>query len=350
MKKIMVKTIVSLGEKSLAFRSLYCWVKRRASPDFLEIVESRKNLDIFQISELSQPLQYHPLFYIEDCNYYGILYNLLSYSGIDLNDKQLPKHEIYLEHGIVIGSLVRNDLVELARKTLTFSDYRIAYITEHSKKMPVSIGPYIHYAESLLDTALLATTKAQLGKTLLVFPSHSIGAVGVEFDQKEFCKEIEGKRAGFDTILVCLYWKDIQNGAHLYYEKMGYKITTAGHRDDLHFLGRLKSIITLSDMVMSNSTGTQIGYSILLNKPNYLFKQKVSFVSKEKSGDFLLQRHHDPKIAFSKERDNQLLYDAFGNFEMRITENQYNLVNRIWGLDCVKSRENLRDILLNRNV
>jgi hypothetical protein len=188
--------------------------------------------------------------------------------------------------------------------------------------------------------------KQDLGRVLLVFPSHSIGAVSVEYDQQEFCKEIENRKVGYDTVLVCMYWKDAQNGDHSLYEKMGYKLTTAGHRDDVYFLNRLKSIIMLSDMVISNSLGTHLGYSLFLGKPNYLFKQNMSLVAKSQSGHTLIKNYYDPGLTTTKNRDSQMLYDAFNTFEERITDAQYELTNYIWGFDCVKTQEELKAILL----
>ena len=341
------RQIVIQAEKTKIFRRIYCAFKRSKSPDFPEQIKERQSTDIFDLPKLSAPLPYHPQFYFDDCNYYGILFQLLKYCKINVNNAALPLHEIYLEHGIVIGSLVRADLVSLAKKTLTYSDYRAQFILEQTGKAPILIGPYIHYAEGILSPEALSSLKKRLGRVLLVFPSHSIGAVAAEYDKNQFCMEIEKRKAGYDTVLVCMYWKDAQNGDHAYYQKMGYKLTTAGHRDDLYFLSRLKSIILLADMVISNSTGTQIGYSLFLNKPNYLFKQQVSLVSKSKSGDNLLKNHYQPEVTSTKNRDNQLLYDTFNNFEEIITPEQYDLANYMWGFDCVKTPEELKAALLN---
>jgi hypothetical protein len=347
MRKAIINSIVKIAEKTITYRALYCHLKRGKSREFLSAVKYRKSLDLFQFEQISESLPYHPFFYIEDCNYYGILYQLLKFSKIELDDKNLPLHEIYLEHGIVIGSLIREDLVNLAEKTLTYSNYRKSYIIGKCHKDPITIGPYIHYVDDLIDTEEHSKIKNRLGRVMLVFPTHSIGAVGSQYNQNEFCEEIEMRKKNYNTILICMYWKDIQNGDHVHYQKMGYTIVSAGHRDDLCFLNRLKSIIFLSDMVMSNSTGTHIGYSLFLNKPNYLFKQNISLVAKEASGNYLLERHHDPEVAATKRKDNQLLYDTFSIFEEEITENQKAVANHIWGFDCIKTREELRSILLD---
>lgn len=341
------RQIVIQAEKTKVFRRIYCAFKRSKSPDFPEQIKDRQSTDIFDLAKLSAPLPYHPQFYFDDCNYYGILFQLLNYCEIDIHDSNLPLHEIYLEHGIVIGNLVRADSVNLAKKTLTYSHYRSQFIIEKTGKAPVLIGPYIHYAEGILSPEALANVKKRLGRVLLVFPSHSIGAVAAEYDKNQFCVEIEKRKVDYDTVLVCMYWKDVQNGDHAYYQKMGYTLTTAGHRDDLYFLNRLKSIILLADMVISNSTGTQVGYSIFLNKPHYLFKQEVSLVSKSKSGDDLLRNHYQPEVTSTKNRDNQLLYDTFNNFEEKITSEQYELANYMWGFECVKTPGELKAALLN---
>ena len=341
------RKIVLQAEKTNMFRKVYCAFKRSKAKDFPDQVKLRQSADIFDLARLSAPLPYFPQFYFDDCNYYGILFQILKYAKIKIDDKHLPLHEIYLEHGIIIGNLVRADSISLARKTLTYSNYRAKFILEKTGKVPSLVGPYMHYCEGILSLEALSEIKKKLGRVLLVFPSHSIGAVAAEYDKKQFCLEIEKRKAGYDTVLVCMYWKDAQNGDHEYYQHMGYKLTTAGHRDDLYFMNRLKSIISLSDMVISNSTGTHMGYSLFLNKPNYLFKQHVALVSKSKSGDNLLSQHHNPEVTNTKDRDNQLLYDAFSVFEEKISPEQYKLVNYMWGFDQIKCPEELKSLLLN---
>lgn len=340
---ILIDYFELLARKSLIVRDLYCRWKRYTSRNFLKEVQERVKIDLFDFRNLARPLPYFPVFFIQDCNYYGILQALLSYSGFNANRFGLRKHQIYLEHGIVIGSLVRvEDIKNLSAITFTYSDYREKYISNLIKTNLYKIGPYIHYVDSLLSDEELSRIKLVLGRVLLVFPSHSIGAVGTTFNHRLFCEEIDIKRKGYDSVIVCMYWKDIENKDYEFYTEKGFKVVTAGHRDDLFFMHRLKSIILLSDMVMSNSLGTHVGYSLFLGKPNYIFRQPINYFARERSGVTLLAM--EKEVDATKTKDQKRIIALFSTFNEEITDEQKIIANEIWGFEYVKNPTQLYDI------
>lgn len=126
---------------------------------------------------------------------------------------------------------------------------------------------------------------------------------------------------------------------------MGYKIVTSGHRFDLNFLSRQKSFIELADYTMSNNLGTHVGYCIHLNKPHYIFQQRVFYDAKDQK----TQKH----LSDASNQDNNLTYEwelkeiceAFNQYEIDITEKQREIVEEYWGESYIRTPEELRNLL-----
>lgn len=189
-------------------------------------------------------------------------------------------------------------------------------------KKVYSVGPYIQYVGSFQSITWIQNHKKQMGKTLLVFPSHSTHHVSMQFGVEFFIDEIERirKKYDFQTILICLYWKDVL--LHLYapFSSKGYKIVTAGHIYDPHFLCRLKSIFLLADVAMGNALGTNIGYSIAMGVPYYFYDMPVQYI-----GD-----HADES---NKEMVDlkSLIQKHFGQYRENITPEMKEFIKTYWG-------------------
>jgi hypothetical protein len=189
--------------------------------------------------------------------------------------------------------------------------------------------------------------KNKFGKTLLIFPSHSTKTIDANYDERFLCDEVDIiSKGSYDTKLVCLYWKDIQLGKHLFYLNRGYKIVCAGYLTDSNFMCRLKSIIKISDGVIGNAIGSYLGYCIFLGKPVYLVKQNHKYKSlRIDSNNELNQRNNFEKesLALIEEK----LFHVFSNWSIVITSEQYDLCNYIWGFDKVKNVKELKNMLLS---
>jgi hypothetical protein len=280
----------------------------------------------------------HPII---DNNLYGLNEILCKYAGIPT-----ANHKIFFEHGMIFGSLVQNQAKNsFVQQVLTYSDYRENYLSGLNKKI-LKIGHYIHYADDLIEESRLRDIKEKLGHVMLIFPSHSIKALMVKYDFTELLEQIKLLRKEFDTVIVCLYWKDVQLGRAKIYEDAGCKVVTAGHFYDKYFLPRLKSIINLSDATMSNNIGTHTGYCIYLNKPHYIYSQpiKVEPIIKSKMNDELSQRSSLDWDEYNKAKDR--LVDTFRQFSHTITEQQYDLTSHVWGFDYIRNQQELKDILI----
>ena len=71
----------------------------------------------------------------------------------------------------------------------------------------------------------------------------------------------------YDTVMVSVYWNDVESKLYGMFEKCGAILVSSGFRGDKAFISRLKTLISLSDCVCGNAFGTHIGYAMYLNKP-----------------------------------------------------------------------------------
>lgn len=207
----------------------------------------------------------------------------------------------------------------------------------YGNKLKFSIGPYIYYANNSLQDEEFHKIKKNIGKTLLVFPQHSTHHIDVHYDYNHFISVIKNLSIEYNTVLVCLYWKDILNKKYKLYEKHGFRCTTAGHMYDNLFLNRLKSIILLSDHVVSNTIETPLSYSILYNKPYYYVEQNFSHVMLR--NDILAPEWDALKLPHV-----QKIKNIFSKYEDVVTDKQRELITVHAGLNEVKSRDELKEL------
>ena len=288
-------------------------------------IEFRKKLSFFDFNELANPIScsyYHP---ITENNFYG--------NAHVLSNKILINAHSRIEHGLYLGSVVpRRNLAKNTKTIITFSNYRKEFIQELTDREVYCVGPYIQYADYLLSLDEISTLKEKLGKILLVFPSHSIDAIHANFDINEFINFIRDHQLKFDTILICLYWKDIMLGHADKYISAGFLVVTAGHIYDYNFLNRLKTIIALSDMTLSNNVGTHIGYCISMNKPHGIFRSAIRYEtgsSQQAAQDEINLRSYKDNISMLEAVDD--IYRNFSSFQENISQKQIDCINHYWG-------------------
>lgn len=333
--------LTKIVDQSSLLRDLFTFYKCYSNRNFYKEVDRRSKISIFDYEILGKELFEYPYFYISDCNYYGLYHQLLSYAGLVPEDlSRLQKHYFYIEHGLVLGNYANHYNLEKAKLITTMSNLRKLHIADFVNDVPIfAIGPYIHYSTSLLSENELITLKVKLGRVLLVIPSHSIGSVTAEFDKDSFIAAIHEKRVDFDTVIVCLYWKDIDNGADATYLKEGFKVSSAGHRDDLNFLPRLKSLLLLASEVFTNNFGTHLAYGLSVGIPVSLYQQHINYKEIQ-----YFKSNHD----LLKNEEN-VLSSGFAKKEIReaFVQNDLAVLNKYFGLDQVKSRDEMRQILLS---
>lgn len=236
----------------------------------------------------------------------------------------------YLEHGVcfldypesaeLMGYINRRGI----KNVYTCSEWRrqvlLQYLQKNNlKRNVVAVGPYIKGVDNFKSKSDFDKQKAECGRTLVVFPSHSFDTSKITYCESGLITEIERIRHDFDTVIICMYWKDLleRTTEVEMYKQHGYRIASAGHRSDPHFLNRLRDLIELADEVMTNNLGSHIGYAISLNRPVYYFDQKVEVVTTyDKS---------------SIENITNECREAFRNYPSSITDLQIQFVQKYWG-------------------
>lgn len=227
------------------------------------------------------------------------------------------------------------------------SNYRVSVLEKQENyNGAYAIGPYIHYAEPLLSKEQIKEEKERLGRNLLVFPSHSVDEASAKFDFNEFCSKIDKIAKDFDSVRMCLYYRDIQLKNHIPYLKKGFEVVTAGHLHDTNFLSRQKSIILTSDVTMANDIGTHLGYSIYLNKPHFLLKQNIRYDFK--SNDLPEARTISKAFEIKNKHENvKKIEELFSSYGDKISKEQYDLISYLWGFKEVKTNNELKKLLLD---
>lgn len=274
-------------------------------------------------------------------SFYGISNCLRNYSNFN------KKIFACVEHGLYFGNFINEyEAINSGLPAIvTFGKKRKEILKKMGcNKIIIEVGPYIYYSKSILSIGEIKKEKAKNGKTLLVFPSHSIDDSNTKFDTDYFINSIESikEKYNYNTVIVCLYYKDIELGRDDIYLKKGYKVVTAGRREDPNFLSRQRTIILLSDFVLSNSVGTHVGYSIALNKPHMIIKQSIKHDAKNKKGQ---QDIKNTNLNSYKIQKNEV-YKAFSEYNEVITKSQMDICNKYWGLNMVKTPEQLNNIFM----
>lgn len=332
MKKKEFHVRVEIGKqlkKSTVLQASFNWFCRIKNKNvFFKEIQSRENISIFDYVNLIKSLPYCPLEKIKDSNYYGYVHAIKKYIG-------KSNAKINIEHGLYLNDSVSYFAnYNTFDSIFTFSDYRIEVLKKHNvNKRLLAIGPYIHYAEPLLDVEDTAQLKSKLGRVLLYMPSHSTnlsnGTSPFFKREVDMVQELKVKNL-YDTVLVCVYYRDfLYHECIEYYESMGFKVTTAGHQLDLNFVRRLKSIISLADCTLSNRVGTNLGFCVYMKKPHMVINDFDGKYDLDKQGG---------RIGFK-------ISSVFSNYSETISEEQYAIVDKYWGLNNIKTKEELIKIL-----
>lgn len=306
-------------------------------------IQRRASLPFQNIEALSQPI---PEDWVKACAldmhealYYGALPVLLDYAG--LNSMTIPPVNLGVQHGYVFE--IRNwEKSKLDKRNLVWSKKLVDMYHEHTSNPDVyAIGAAFFYAKSLLNQEQIKEEKKRLGKNLLAFPMHSQGSVDTNYDPNKFLNVLAEERKRFDTVRVCMYWKDILRGTHKVFEDAGYEVVCNGHIFDLNFLRRQKTLFELADATISNGVGSHIGYSLFMNKPHWLIDDEYKYVDTSKSGDA-------QDLTDVSELDNfkQVKSAFLDNYNYAVTQSQRSIIDEFWGISDMKNSEELRKLFL----
>lgn len=323
-KKIAEKILFYLSWNPINRYIFETEIKRKSKLDLTNTKELVNRIGTFA------PYTYE-LYHLND--YYGEATTLKKYAGVK-NTYQL---KLAVDHGVVFSKNTNQVGTDPGiPSAVTFSKPQ-KIIDEQFKKHVFAIGPYIHYAKNLLPKNKIAKMKKKNGRTLLVFPTHSTPSGTVEYDYNSLIKKIKELGQDFETILVCVYWKDILRGVDDIYRKAGLTCVTAGHVYDPNFLPRLRSIIELSDTCMGNSAGSNVGYAIYLKRPYYVFWQDEKVTGHKKEVKIITDE--TSSVGYKK------VIKVLSKFSPKVTKEQKEIVGYYWGFDQVKSKKELKAII-----
>ena len=296
----------------------------------------RKDASIFDIATLTAEMPISAKELSRDNSLYGTGDALLNYSDYKKDIMGI------IEHGVNFSNSVPSEkAVDGLNGIITFNQRRVDILKEHYDLKVYKIGPYIHYCNPLFSDEIIAQEKQKNGKTLVVFPSHSIKGVHSNYDEQDLIAKIDHikKEYNFDTVLLSFYFVDINAGAHIPFEKHGFKIITPGHKHDKNYLRRLKYIISLADVTMSNEIGTILGYCIYLNKPHYLYVQEIKYTGDNASKEFYDERLRTYKISEAE------INSVFNYYSEEISDAQLDIYEKYWGATEIKNKQEIFDIL-----
>jgi hypothetical protein len=293
-------------------------------------VFKNRKIDYFNYNKL---IQNFPIFSFS--NEPGIIGNKCYGNHIAVSNalKDINLNTTSIEHGLYFGKyVIKSESNSNSIDTIvTFSEYRKDALLNSGiiNKNIITIGPYIKYINYFKSINDLNIIKKNLRKTLLVFPLHNSDEVEKNYDQNDFINEIFRlkEKHDFNTILISMYWLDIKNKKHLIYQKFGFTIVTAGNRSDPFFLSRLKDLIYLCDMTISNDLGTHVGYCICLNKPHYIYRQYIKINDKIKK----VTDNFDSLFYTTYFKEIELFLNLFSSDELRISNEQKSIVKYYWG-------------------
>lgn len=307
--------------------SYYREIKRRSTMPVTDIKGLSMDIPVLVTNEIFEPN-----------NFYGHADVLKKYAG-------LPDAFIIhaaIQHGIHLGNAywpkeTDNEL----KANLVFGDDYYDEIRKHTNRNVYKIGPPIAYADLSLSGLEYDNELKRLGKSLLVFPMHSTHHIDVKFNMRHFCEQIAELSKSFDSTRICLYWKDILNDDFKMYQEYGFECVTAGHIYDTNFLSRLKTIISLSASTVSNHFGSYVGQCLYFNKPHYLMQYDREIVT---------DPHGEAETVNKKyllNEDYKKIKSVMGVMHDHVTDEQRNTLNPFFGFSEVKSRSEMKELLIN---
>lgn len=276
---------------------------------------------------------------------YSMGYVLRKYSGY--------QGKIYCgsEHGLPAGSTKdTREYKDNDRKIIcVMSEDRRNFIQPQTNKLLIPIGPSIMpYCSNIYSDFVMEAIKRNLGKTLLVFPQHSCADSECIQTADTFMDHLEELLSVFhyDTVLICFYYEDIYRGEFIKYHRYQKSVVvTAGHKHNTDFADCLKTIINLSDHVVTQGYGSSAIYSMYLKKPVFYFPgsrgRKIENKGIFEDKNPWMQPYEDKLAELSKFSLNHLSEINLS----RMQEEQWNWANKVYGFSETLTPQQMYELL-----
>ncbi|MBU0509544.1 hypothetical protein KKH27_12010 [bacterium] len=218
---------------------------------------------------------------------------------------------------------------------LCAAEYYARIFSARTGKTAVPIGPQFAYLPARPELM-----QPPAARTLVVFPYHSTHHILNRVDEDDFFRRVADYQRHFDRTIICVYWRNVLLGDHRVYMRRGYECVTAGHIYDREFVLRLRSIIASASTVVSANAGTEVLYSVLMNRPVWIIYDPPH--SSARTDEFHTQAREVMTCDRSLLRE---VVRAFSEPSDVLTADQRELIRTVSGQDYIRSPETLRDIL-----
>jgi hypothetical protein len=212
---------------------------------------------------------------------YGYFTCLRDFCGVEIEPFEAPSVHHGIPHKDADLGLECLNLIEAGKI------YKSSVAKRSYDAMMFAVGPYIKYAESFYPETEMESLKADLGRTLTVFPVHSIKITSLSYDIQKFVEYAMNEAKNFDSIMVCMFLTDFFGETTARFRAAGARIATAGYSSDPSFVKRLKSMMLLSDGILTNGLGTHIPFALSLGVPVKFFPQRLEMHSIGDSNEFI---------------------------------------------------------------
>lgn len=262
--------------------------------------------------------------------FYGFNYCLKRFSGFRGTINAV------VEHAPALDGYIGDYGDKLAPSVVVNSEQRREFLRAKIEKSIFTVGPSIYYAKNIYTEFSLKIIKKNLGKTLLIYPLHDIENFSYIQDTQsfiEYVKKIKDEN-NYDTILVSLYFVDIERGRHIIYEKQGWTILSAGRRENYDFGDCMKTIISLADYAVFQAYASAIGYCIYEGVPVSIFPQEFRFVENGREGV-----QTDNGI---RNETMRLFETMFQQYDESISKEKYEFCKYWYGYDSVMQADQLK--------
>ncbi len=269
-------------------------------------------------------------------HHYGHDILIKRHAGLPLIGAPLPW---LLEHGLKVSQSATFERPrDWSRGYLCMGPLRAAWLRERFGLEAEPIGPWISYAQPLLAAPELASLREQLGPTLLVVLAHSWDQVERRMDQRACLAAVadQAVRGGYRSVIWLRHWKDPQ----LQDLPPGWIVACNGHRSNPWFLDAMRTLLELSDGLVSNAFGTHLGYGVALGKRLHWLpvaaEQDLSGLGEAKAEEEAAEWSERQRL--SDELSSRL---ALADPAAAVRD----LLDPYWGFECLRSSAELRDLL-----
>ena len=207
------------------------------------------------------------------------------------------------------------------------------------------IGPWVAYARPLLSSEEIQQLRDELGPTLLVVLAHSWDEVERKSDMAACIDAVLStvRAGGYASVIWLRHWKDpVLKGL-----PASWIVACNGHRSNPWFLDALRTLLELSDGMVSNAFGTHLGYGVSLGL-------RLHWLPVEAEQDLSILRSDKAEEEALEWEERQRLSGELGRcLCLPETESRAAvraLLDPYWGFDRIMDSPSLRRVLVGRSA